>query len=46
MRIETLTLQNFRNVENRACRFDPRFTVLIGKNGSGKRDLNNFYKRV
>ncbi len=36
MRIETLTLQNFRNVEDRTCRFDPRFTVLIGKNGSGK----------
>jgi predicted ATP-binding protein involved in virulence len=36
MRIETLYLKNFRNVEEQTFRFNPHFTVLIGINGRGK----------
>lgn len=36
MRIETLYLKNFRNVEEQRFRFNPHFTVLIGINGRGK----------
>ena len=36
MRIETLYLKNFRNVEEKTYSFNPHFTVLIGINGRGK----------
>ncbi len=36
MRIETLFLKNFRNVEEQTYSFNPHFTVLIGINRSGK----------
>ncbi|MFM9947526.1 MAG: AAA family ATPase [Saprospiraceae bacterium] len=36
MRIESLYLKNFRNVEEQTYRFNPHFTVLIGINGRGK----------
>jgi predicted ATP-dependent endonuclease of OLD family len=36
MRIETLYLKNFRNVEEQTYSFNPHFTVLIGINRRGK----------
>jgi predicted ATP-binding protein involved in virulence len=36
MRIETLYLKNFRNVEEQSYPLNPHFTVLIGINGRGK----------
>ena len=36
MRIETLSLENFRNVEKQSYKFNPHFTVFIGINGRGK----------
>lgn len=36
MRIETLYLKNFRNVQEQTYTFNPHFTVLIGINGRGK----------
>lgn len=39
MRIEKLTLQNFRLFENREFSFHPQFNLIIGENGSGKSSL-------
>ncbi len=39
MRIDELTIQNFKCFENETFRFDPHFNVVIGKNGSGKSSL-------
>ncbi len=36
MRIESLRLKNFRNVEEAIYRFNSHFTVIIGINGRGK----------
>jgi predicted ATP-binding protein involved in virulence len=36
MRIETLSLKNFRNVVDQTYVLNPRFTVFIGINGRGK----------
>jgi predicted ATP-binding protein involved in virulence len=36
MRIESLYLKNFRNVEEQTFRLNPHFTVFIGINGRGK----------
>ncbi|HYO51478.1 AAA family ATPase [Archangium sp.] len=36
MRIERLTLKNFRSFESRTFDFAPSFNVLIGDNGAGK----------
>lgn len=36
MRIEELTLKNFRRFENQQFRFSPGFNLLVGRNGSGK----------
>jgi predicted ATP-binding protein involved in virulence len=36
MKIESLYLKNFRNVEEQTFHFNPHFTVLIGVNGKGK----------
>jgi predicted ATP-binding protein involved in virulence len=36
MKIETLYLKNFRNVEEQTYTFNPHFTALIGINGTGK----------
>src|SRR5690242_14095521 len=36
MRIDRLTLQNFRCFENETWEFAPGFNVLIGDNGTGK----------
>ena len=36
MRIDRLTIRNFRKFEDETFRFHPRFTVLVGNNGSGK----------
>ena len=36
MRIDRLEIRNFRCFEHRAFEFDPRFTLLIGANATGK----------
>lgn len=36
MRIEELTLKNFKKFENQQFRFTPSFNLLVGRNGSGK----------
>lgn len=36
MRIDRLTVRNFRNFTEKAIEFHPQFTVLVGHNGSGK----------
>lgn len=36
MKINTITIKNFRCIEELAVRFDDRLTVLVGKNGAGK----------
>ena len=36
MRIDRLTVRNFRNFEEESFGFHPRFTVLVGDNGAGK----------
>jgi predicted ATP-binding protein involved in virulence len=36
MRIDTLTLKNFRRFEKLEMKFRPQFNLLVGKNGSGK----------
>lgn len=36
MRIDTINLTNFRNVEKQSLKLNPHFTVLIGINGRGK----------
>ncbi len=35
----SIDVQNFRRFENFSCAFDPRFSLLIGPNGSGKTSL-------
>ncbi len=39
MRIDELTIQNFKCFENETFHFDPHFNVVIGKNASGKTSL-------
>lgn len=39
MRLESLTLKNFRNYGALEIQFSPRINVLIGKNGQGKTNL-------
>jgi AAA15 family ATPase/GTPase len=39
MRIDELTIQNFKCFENETFHFNPHFNVVIGKNGSGKSSL-------
>ncbi len=39
MRIDELTITNFKCFENETFRFDPHFNVVIGKNASGKSSL-------
>jgi predicted ATP-binding protein involved in virulence len=39
MRINTLTLHNFRNFENASFNFPTNFTVVIGENGKGKSSI-------
>jgi predicted ATP-binding protein involved in virulence len=36
MRIDTLTLKNFRRFDKLEMNFRPQFNLLVGKNGSGK----------
>ncbi len=36
MRIDRLTVRNFRNFEETTFEFHPQFTVLVGDNGAGK----------
>ena len=36
MRIDRLTVRNFRNLEEESFGLHPQFTVLVGDNGSGK----------
>jgi predicted ATP-binding protein involved in virulence len=36
MRIDTLTLKNFRRFDKLEINFRPQFNLLVGKNGSGK----------
>ena len=36
MRIDRLTVKNFKNFEERTFEFDHQFTVLVGDNGAGK----------
>ena len=39
MRIETLTLKNFRNFENAEIPLNPKMNIVIGNNGSVKSSL-------
>ncbi|HBL31137.1 MAG TPA: ATP-binding protein, partial [Acidobacteria bacterium] len=39
MRIDRLTLRNFKKFEELTLDLHPRFTVLVGENGSGKTTL-------
>jgi predicted ATP-binding protein involved in virulence len=39
MRIDSLTLHNFRKFDQMSCTFDQKLTVLIGANGDGKTTL-------
>lgn len=39
MLIKSIEIQNFRRFEHYRCEFDPRFTLLVGPNGSGKTSL-------
>ena len=41
VRIEKLTLKNFRLFEQREFSFHPQFNLIIGENGSGKSSLLN-----
>ncbi|MCZ4693785.1 DUF2813 domain-containing protein [Ancylomarina euxinus] len=36
MKINRITLKNFRSIENESFLFNPNLTVLIGENGAGK----------
>lgn len=36
MRIDSIQIDNFRGIEHLDLDFDPRFTLLVGDNGSGK----------
>ena len=39
MNIKRLLLKNFRNIENGIFELNPRFNVIIGRNGNGKSTL-------
>jgi recombinational DNA repair ATPase RecF len=39
MKFVSLSLCNFRRYESARFRFHPQFTVLIGDNGKGKKNL-------
>ena len=39
MRIDHISIDNYRRFEHFECDFDPQFTLLIGPNGSGKTSL-------
>lgn len=39
MRIDELTLKNFKKFENQQLRFTPSFNLLVGENGSGKTSI-------
>lgn len=39
MRIDHISIDNYRRFEHFECDFDPQFTLLIGPNGSGKSSL-------
>ena len=39
MKIERITIQNFRCFENVQLTFDPRLTVIVARNGQGKSSL-------
>lgn len=39
MRIDSIQIGNFRGIEHLDLAFDPRFTLLVGDNGSGKTSI-------
>lgn len=39
MRIDSIQIENFRGIEHLDMEFDPRFTLLVGDNGSGKTSI-------
>lgn len=39
MRIDSIQIDNFRGIEHLDLKFDPRFTLLVGDNGSGKTSI-------
>ncbi|MFX1680166.1 AAA family ATPase [Mitsuaria sp. CC2] len=39
MRIQSISIRNFRRFERFDCAFDPRLTLLMGENGAGKSSL-------
>lgn len=39
MRIDRLTVKNFKGLEEREFRFHPEFNLIVGKNGTGKTTL-------
>lgn len=39
MRIDSIQIENFRGIEHLDLTFDPRFTLLVGDNGSGKTSI-------
>jgi predicted ATP-binding protein involved in virulence len=39
MRIDSIQIDNFRGIEHLDLTFDPRFTLLVGDNGSGKTSI-------
>jgi predicted ATP-binding protein involved in virulence len=39
MRIDSIQIDNFRGIEHLKLTFDPRFTLLVGDNGSGKTSI-------
>lgn len=39
MRIDTLRLKNFKKFAESTCSLHPRFTLLVGENGSGKTSI-------
>ena len=44
MRITSLKIRNFRGFENETFEFDPRMTVVVGNNTTGKTTLLNGVK--
>lgn len=39
MKLDSILIQNFRNIEYKDLFFDRKFTLLIGKNGTGKTNI-------
>jgi predicted ATP-binding protein involved in virulence len=39
MRIDAIKIHNFRGIADLSLEFDPRFTLLVGDNGSGKTSI-------